>query len=213
MEKDLFGNTTAKRNVICDDMHKWISTKKNIKAIITSLPDMEEVNMSLIEWELWIKKTVDLIIESLDDNGIVIFYQTDRKYKGRVIDKKALISEGFMRLGYKNIFNKIVLKQKPETVNLFRPTFTNLFGFSKNITSGKATPDVIYAGKMLYKNAMGFNACKSSVDFIKLKIDTNLIVDPFCGQGSVLKIANDFGFDSIGVEILNDQCLKALKLK
>ena len=208
METDLFGNKTT-RIVICSDAHIWLNNNKNNKAIITSLPDMEEVGMDVNDWVNWIKKTCKLIIDSLDDNGIVIIYQTDRKYKGRILDKKTLISNEFIKLGYNNIFNKIVLKQKPETTNLFRPTFTNLFGFSKKITSGKSTPDVINCGKMIYKNAMGLNACKTSIEFIKSKIDTNIIIDPFCGQGSILKIANEMGFNSIGVDILKEQCIKA----
>lgn len=208
---DLFREKTE-RIVFCDDAHNWLSKNKNVKAMITSLPDMEEVCMGEKDWEDWIKKTCKLIINSLDDDGIVIFYQTDRKYNGQVIDKKTLISKEFIELDYKNIFNKIVLKQKPNTVNLFRPTFTNLFGFSKKITSGKATPDVIDCGKMVYKNAMGLNACKTAIDFINTKININTIVDPFCGQGSVLKIANNMGFNSLGIEILKEQCLKAEKL-
>lgn len=204
MFKDLFNNT--KRVVICADSHRWLPNNVDIKAIITSLPDMEEVGLNNIDWQRWIKDTCVLLSNSLSDSGLIIFYQTDRKYKGEVIDKKTLISNQFINMGYKNIFSKIILKQKPETVNLFRPTFTNLFGFSKNIKSGKATPDVIFAGNMLYKNAMGFNACKTSIEFIKSKINTKIIVDPFCGQGSVLKIANDLGLNSIGVDILKEQC-------
>jgi len=211
MALDLFGNET-KRTVVCSDAHKWLINNYNNKAIITSLPDMEEVGMDVKDWGNWIKKTCSLIVDSLDDKGIVIFYQTDRKYKGKVLDKKTLISNEFIKLGYNNIFNKIVLKQKPETINLFRPTFTNLFGFSKKITSGKSTPDVINCGKMIYKNAMGLNACKIAIEFIESKIETDIIIDPFCGQGSILKIANEMGFNSIGVDILKKQCLKAEKL-
>ena len=208
MAVDLFKNE-KNRTVFCDDAHKWLENNKNNKAIITSLPDMEEVGLNLKEWQEWIKKTCLIISSALNDDGIVIFYQTDRKYKGSIIDKKTLISQIFFELGYKSIFNKIVLKQKIETVNLFRPGFTNMFGFSKNIKSGKATPDVINSGKMIYKNAMGLDACKVAIDFIKTKINPEEILDPFCGQGSVLKIANENGFDSVGVEILREQCKKA----
>lgn len=194
------------RQVFCMDSHKWLPKNKKIKAIITSLPDMEEVSLDVVGWVDWIKKTCGLLSDSLDENGVIIFYQTDRKYNGMILDKKTLISNEFMDLGYKNIFSKIVLKQQPETTNLFRPTFTNLFGFSRNIKSGKATPDVIHAGKMLYKNAMGLNACQTSIEFIKSKINTNIITDPFCGQGSVLKIANKLEFNSIGIDIQEEQC-------
>lgn len=209
MSKNLFN---VGRVVICDDAHEWLGKNKNIKAIITSLPDMEEIGCDFSKWENWIKETCTLLANSLCDEGIIIFYQTDRKHKGRVIDKKTMISSEFADMGYNCIFSKIVLKQKVGTINLFRPSFTNLFGFSKKIKSGKATPDVFECGKMIYKNAMGFNACEASIDFIKSKIETSYIVDPFCGRGSVLKISNDLGFSSIGVDILESQVLLAKEL-
>ncbi len=199
-------NDTAKRTVINSDAHDWLKINKGQKAIITSLPDMEEIGQPLEDWINWIKLTCELLINSLSDDGIIIFYQTDRKYNGRNIDKKTLITNEFISRGYNNIFNKIVLKQNPDTINLFRPTFTNLFGFSKKVKSGKASPDVIFAGKMIYKNAMGFNACEAAIKFIDSKIGKQTIVDPFCGQGSVLKISNLLNFDSIGIDILKEQC-------
>jgi hypothetical protein len=203
----------VKREVICADSHQWLLTQKDIKAIITSLPDMEETNHSLEEWEQWVRETCSLLAASLSQDGIIIFYQTDRKHKGFNIEKKTLISQEFKLMGYDNIFNKIVLKQQPETVNLFRPGFSNMFGFSKAAKSGKATPDVLYAGEMVYKNAMGFKAGKLAIDFISSQGDTDTIVDPFCGQGSILKLANDNGYNAVGVDIVQEQCNKALKLR
>ena len=200
------------RVVICDDADNWLAKNGKIKAIITSLPDMEEVGLDVDLWRSWMSRMCLRLMKSLDDDGVIVFYQTDRKYKGSIIDKKTLISSAFEYNGYKTILSKIVLKQDPNTVNLFRPGFTNLFAFSKNTTSGKATPDVIHCGKMLYKNAMGYNACSLAVDFIATKVQTDVIVDPFCGQGSVLKISNSKGFDAIGVEILEEQCVKAREL-
>jgi len=198
-----------KRTVYCKDSNLWLPENKGIKAMITSLPDMEEIGMDEAGWRDWIKKTCLNISASLDEDGVVIFYQTDRKFKGKIIDKKSLISEVFFGLGYNSIMNKIVLKQEPETVNLFRPSFTNLFGFSKQAKTGKATPDVLRAGRMVYKNAMGFNACKTAVDYIKATVKTDTIFDPFCGMGSVLKISNELGFNSVGVDILGKQVLIA----
>lgn len=201
----------GERIVICEDAHKWLPDNKNLGCIITSMPDMEEVGLDMDAWLIWVKKTCGLLMQSLDETGLIFFYQTDRKYKGTVIDKKSLITQQFVEAGYKNILSKIVLKQEPETANLYRPTYTNLFCFSKTVLAGKATPDVIYAGKMLYKNAMGFNAVKACIDFVQDKTDHKCIYDPFCGQGSVLKIANLSGFNAVGVDIDQNQCTLAIK--
>ena len=53
---------------------------------------------------------------------------------------------------------------------------------------------------------MGYNACAAAIDFIESKIGRQVVVDPFCGHGSILKIANQKGFDSVGVDILEEQC-------
>ncbi len=44
---------------------------------------------------------------------------------------------------------------------------------------------------------MGFDACVMAVKYAK-KFGSTCIVDPFCGKGSVLAIANHFGMNSIG---------------
>lgn len=198
------------REVICADALEWLKTNKGHNIIITSLPDMEEVGMDIEQWKMWFKTACTSIQNSLDEKGIVFFYQTDRRFKGRIIDKKGLISESFNNAGFTNILSKVVLKQKVNTTNLFRPTYTNLFAFSKKTKTGKATPDVIECGKMLYKNAMGFNAVECCINFLIQKKIEGVVVDPFCGMGSVLKIANKLGFDSLGVDVLPEM-VKASK--
>lgn len=208
-ELDLFGNK-PKRNVFCDDSKKWLVGKR-FKIIITSLPDMEEVGLNKDGWMLWIKDIIKLLIDCIGDDGVIFFYQTDRKYNGEIIDKKSIIANEFLLNGHKNILSKIVLKRDVGKVDLFRPTYSNLFGFSKKVKSGTATPDVVFSGKMLYKNAMGFNAVELCINFLKSKKIKDVVVDPFCGMGSVLKIANTLGYDSLGVDILEKQVTEAKK--
>lgn len=191
------------------DSLEYLQTAAKYKAIITSLPDMEEVGLGVDAWAEWLKRAARLLAKILTDDGVIFFYQTNRKYKGGLIDKMNIISNEFTEKGFRCILQKIVLKQKPETVNFFRPTYTNLFAFSKKLKAGKSTADVIFAGKMIYKNAMGFNAVELCVNYIKKNIETDTIFDPFCGQGSVLKIANDMGYNTIGIDIMQEQCDKA----
>lgn len=44
---------------------------------------------------------------------------------------------------------------------------------------------------------MGFDACVMAVKYAK-KFGSKCILDPFCGKGSVLAIANYYGLDSVG---------------
>jgi len=206
MNNILSSNTTT-RKVICGDSSTLLNNYKNMKVIITSLPDMEEMGLNAMpEYieRLW--NMVGKLQNSIDKNGIIFFYQTNRKYKGILIDKNAHITRVMLYNTFYKVFEKIVLKQQPETINNFRPTYTVLTAFSKTIKAGRSTPDVIYAGNMVYKNAMGENAIKVCLDFVRKNAETDTIFDPFCGRGSVLRLANFYGYNAIGIDIDPKQC-------
>lgn len=44
---------------------------------------------------------------------------------------------------------------------------------------------------------MGFDACVMAVKYVQ-RYGGKCVVDPFCGKGSVLAVANHFGLDSVG---------------
>lgn len=199
------------RTVICADATKWIKEQKEFDSVLTSLPDKEETNMQEKEWTEFFINSVSEIINKT--KNYAIFYQTDRKIDGRLIDKSFLLNKGNERAVGKVLFHKIALRKPVKAKDLFRPTFTHILGFSKNLKSGKCIPDVIERGKMIYNNAMGLTACKIFLEFIKNNSDTKTITDPFCGQGSILAVANKLGFDAVGVDILQKQVDKAKKIK
>jgi len=199
------------RRVICGDAFDYLNKIDSIDGVITSLPDWDETNLSTPkDWSNWFILIVKMILEKLPDNGYAFFYQSDRKYEGKLIDKSYLCNEAARQAGVPLLWHKIAIKREVECIDLFRPTFTHLLLFGKG-KPGKAIPDLFYTGKMIYKNAMGLNACKICCDFFRGK--SNTITDPFCGQGSVLAIANAYGFNSIGVEILPEFARKSTNLE
>jgi len=146
-------------------------------------------------------EALTVLKNSLDDDGLIIFYQTNRRSKGKILDKKYIISQVFRADGFNLVYDKIVLKDDPGKVHFFRPNFSHLFGFSKTVKSSKATPDVFPAGEMVYPNAIGHNAAESIFKFISMKkLKPKYILDPFCGRGTVLKFANENGFNAIGID-------------
>jgi len=202
------------RTVIQAEALAWLNGQEpdSYLAIVTSLPDPEEVGISIQKWKTWIAAVAESIDRVLDPRGIAVFYQTDRRVNGEILDKKSRISAAFYDLGYRTVLSKIALTQNPDTTNLFRPTYTNLFAVSKKATSGQATPDVFGAGKKVYPNATGLKAATVALEYVRSQVGDVVILDPFCGQGSILKIANDLGLDSIGIDIDESQVLKARKL-
>lgn len=192
------------RTIINADTTKWIDTISEMDSVITSLPDAEETNMTPDQWEKWFVHIVAKIVEKTKNYSI--FYQTDRKIDGHIIDKAFLVALGAKTAKANIVWHKICLRRGVGSIDIFRPTYTHLICVSKNRKTGKPTPDVIERGDMVYKNAMGSNACKFSINFIKNNSDTKTIFDPFCGQGSVIAYANYMGFNAVGVELLPDYC-------
>lgn len=205
-------NIKTNRTIINADALGWLKENKELGAVVTSLPDMEEVGMEYKQWLAWMDVASIALCDALSPDAVIFFYQTNRRYKGHVIDKNNIISNIFIDRGYNKVIDKIVLKREPGVVSLFRPSFTYLFAFSKTLSGGKPTPDVIRAGRMVYKDAMGLNAASLCLGYIKDKTTADTIYDPFCGQGSALKIANDNGFNAIGIDIDPEQCNKAKEL-
>jgi hypothetical protein len=50
------------------------------------------------------------------------------------------------------------------------------------------------------------------VAFLKEIAKSDVIVDPFCGVGTIIAMANAVGVDSIGIEISDRRCRKARRL-
>ncbi len=188
------------RTVYCADSLKWLAGK-TFKAIITSLPDMDELGCTLGEYGAWMKGAAGLLASTIEGNGCIIFYQTNRRYKGILIDKDFQLCEVFYSQGFNKVFHKIVLRKDPGKTDLYRPAYSNMFCFSQDLRSGRPVPDVISAGKMVHPNGMGLNACQAAIDFIKNNTTADTIVDPFCGYGSILAVANKNGLRAIGVDI------------
>lgn len=188
------------RRLYCNDSLTWLAGKQ-FKAIITSLPDMSELGCTAVKYTDWLDAAAKVLAAATATDGCIIFYQTNRKYKGALVDKDFLISQVFYAAGFKKIFHKIVLRKEPGKKDLYRPTYSNMFCFGKEIASGPVAPDVLYAGTMLHPNGMGLNACAAAIGFVQQTIDTDTILDPFCGTGSVLATANKNGYHAIGIDI------------
>ena len=61
---------------------------------------------------------------------------------------------------------------------------------------------------MSWSRAMGAAACEAAVRFL-VSIGARVVVDPFCGQGSILAAANAHGLDAIGVELSRRRAARA----
>ena len=198
------------RTIVCMDALKWLPTQKNLSAIVTSVPEMEEVGLSLSEYEPFLRSAAQKCFAAVRGDGYVVFLQTDRKKNGW-IDKSYLISDEAHASGWKMMWHKIALRQEPGTSGLFRPTYSHMLCYSKTGKPGKLFPDVIRRGEVTYENAFGIEAVMSVLEYLKAQ-GVRSVVDPFVGSGTTVALANKLGMTAVGVDIDKAQCAKAKKM-
>lgn len=199
--------------IICADALEWLTKQNNIGGVVTSLPDADEVGLSLAEWRIWFVQAATLVMKKVDLSAPAVFYQTDRKMDGEWVSKSYLLIKASEHAKTRLLWHKIVLRREVGGVDLFRPGYTHLMAFSHEAGPGTATFDVMTAGRMIYKNAMGLDAAIFACRFVSRY--TRTITDPFCGRGTVPAVADALGLVAVGVDIDAEQCnyARTLKLK
>jgi len=205
------------RQVICDDAIRWLaSADLSGCSLITSLPDVSETQLSLGAWQPWFVEAARLCIERCPSDGVAIFFQSDVKKAGAWIDKGYLCQRGAEAAGARLLWHKVVCRVKPGSVTFGRAAYSHLLAFSRGLKLdlARATPDVLPdAGPMTWNRAIGLHACRLACRYVKEHTHSRTIVDPFCGWGTVLAVANQLGLDAIGVELNARRARKARALE
>lgn len=185
-------------------------------AIVTSLPDVSELGgVDFVTWRAWFVDTVALCCRQLSDHAVGIFYQTDIKRDGRWVDKSFLVQLGVEAAGSSLLWHKVVCRVAPGTVAFGRPAYAHMLCVSRarRLPAGRSTPDVLPAlGTMTWTRAMGTAACETAARFLVSDTDTRVVVDPFCGVGTMLAVANTHGLDAIGCELSRRRAARAARL-
>jgi DNA modification methylase len=202
------------RDIICTDAIKWLSdqTDNSLDNIVSGIPDLAEMQLTLEEYIIFFKKAVDLIFKKTKSNGYVVLIQTDRKHNKQWLDKSSIINKIAEDNNIPLRWHKIILNRKVGSIHLQRPTYSHFLCFSKDNGPGNNIPDVILGDKKLYKNATYLNVAEMAIKFILLYSRNKMVVDPFVGQGTIVAMANKYKMNSIGIDIDNNQCEKSRKL-
>jgi hypothetical protein len=187
-------------------------------SVITSLPDLSEVPpFDLARWQTWFVDAVRRVIAWVPEGGVAVFYQSDIRFHGRLIDKGYLVMQATEAEGAATLWHKIVCRRPPGTIAFGRPSYSHMICVTRGPVPRSFRhpgPDVIAdAGFMPWSRAMGVEACRVALRFLREETETRLVVDPFCGHGSVLAVANAMGFDALGVDLGAKRCKAARGLK
>lgn len=185
-------------------------------SIVTSLPDSSELSgLTFEQWRQWFSDAAALICRQLAPTAAAVFFQTDVKRDGAWVDKAYLVQRGAEAAGSALLWHKVVCRAPAGTTTFGRPAFAHLLACSRalRLAPGDATADVLpRLGEMTWARAMGVEACVAACRFLARHAQARVIVDPFCGLGTALAVANALGLDGVGVELSKKRAEKARHL-
>mmetsp|Transcript_35932 Transcript_35932/g.65976 ORF Transcript_35932/g.65976 Transcript_35932/m.65976 type:complete len:325 (-) Transcript_35932:30-1004(-) len=211
----------VRRWVCCCDAVEWLRAQPNIPAsVVTSLPDISELESDGIKtvdaYKAWFIEVATTILSKVRPQDVVIFYQSDVKLEGGTIGKAGLCYIAANAVGSTCLWHKIAWTAAPGTVRFGRPSFTHVVAFSKAFRDshdGKLpkSPDVLDRGNVVWPRGIGIEACRIACHYVAAA-GAECVVDPFCGYGSILSMANSYGVEAVGLERSSKRCKFATQL-
>jgi hypothetical protein len=208
-----------KRSVFCEDAIQWLETREVQLgcSLVSSMPDISEFpGYSLADWKNWFINTATLILSKTAPEGVTIFYQSDIKFEGTWVDKGYLCQKAAEAMGHELLWHKIICRSPAGIATFGRPAYSHMLCFSKNLKAdiSKSTPDVIPdLGDKTWQRGMGLEACLMAAKFIAEQTPSKTIINPFCGEGSMLAAASVYELEGIGIERSPKRAEKARRLE
>ena len=207
------------RIVHCAEAIAWLTAQPVLEgcSLVTSLPDVSELpGVDHDAWRAWFVKAAGLVLSRTPDDGAALFYQTDIKRAGSWVDKAYLVQRAAEEHGFTQLFHKIVCRRPAGTLTFGRAAYGHLLCFSRGLREqlARSTPDVLPdGGELTWVRAIGLEACRVACRWVAERTPSRTIVDPFCGLGTVLAVANELGLDAVGVELNKKRARRARTLE
>jgi len=188
-----------------------------------------EHQMGIEGWKEWFMKVVVLILSRLPEGSIAILMQTDVKVPRDGVRQKGKAGGNSAEGCYWEWVDKahlamLAAAQVPETRLLWHKIIlsdsrsldarggrsSSVAGYSHLLclTRGgepealdlATFPDVARKGLATWVSGAGAQVVEHTCRYVRER-GCSLVVDPFCGEGAVLAIANTSGLSSLGVEL------------
>lgn len=190
--------TAPAPTIITADSFYRLPALGKFPAAFTSIPDAAEVGGDLGAWRAMFYSMAVLTLDAVDDDGVALFYQTDRRANGGLISKSQIIMEAAGARGARPLWHKIAVKGLG--TSLYRPNYSHLIAIGKGpAAAGKPTPDVFMQGRKHYPDATDDVALKVGFDYLASR-GVGAVVDPFCGRGSIGREAYNRGMYSVNID-------------
>ena len=206
------------RTVIQAEAIAWMASAPAPEgaSVVTSLPDTSELPaLGFDAWRSWFVGAARAVIRWVPGDMVAVFYQSDIRREGAWIDKGYLVMRAAEEEQASLLWHKIVCRRPPGTVALGRPSYSHMLCVARAARTGVRSPgpDVLPdAGPMSWSRAMGLTACRVACRYLRDETGTRVVVDPFCGRGTSLAVANSMGLDAIGVDLGALRCRAARAL-
>lgn len=206
------------RQVFHADAIAWLAARAPLDGcgVVTSLPDVSELpRLGFEGWRAWFVAAAGTVLRSLPQGGMAIFFQSDVLHAGTWVDKSSLIARAAEHEDAALLFHKIVCRKPPGSASFGRASYAHMLGYRRGTTRPRTRQrvDVLPDGGFRPgAKAMGARACQDACLEIIQATGPRTIVDPFCGFGTVLAVANALGLDSVGVDLSARMCRKARTL-
>jgi hypothetical protein len=213
--------STPSRQVFHADAITWLAAHAPLSgcSVVTSLPDGAELpHLSFAEWRDWFVAAARLVVASIPSGAVAVFFQSDVLHRGLWVDKGALVTEAAKAESADLLSHKIVCRIPPGAACFGRASYAHLLAFGRAVKPSpggtrRGRIDVLPDGGFRPAvKSMGVLACREACQDAVNLTQTRTIVDPFCGFGTVLAVANALGLDSVGVDLSAKMCRKARML-
>jgi hypothetical protein len=174
-------------------------------SVLASMPDVTEWGVTLDVWEERFYEAARLCLLATPPEGITVLFQTDARAEGRWVSKGGLVIRAAAELGIPMLWHKLVLQRPPNTSLHARAGYSHLLAFSRQvrIPGTHASPDVLPdRGRVPWSHSMGTRAVVRALrDIRAFSPATHTLIQPFCGIGTALAVANQHRFHAIGIEL------------
>lgn len=209
----------SKRVIVCADALEWLQSA-HLQAhdgVVASLPDISEFpHLSLAQWSQWFVAAATSVLAATHPAGTCAFLQTDIKIDGRWVDKAYLVQKAAEALRWPLAFHKVIARVPVGSRSPGRPGYSHLLVFSRQPidVSRDPLPDLLATGgDKTWTRGMGIETSLGIAKLLRQVFQCQRIVNPFCGEGSLLAAASYLELDSIGIERSAKRARKAQRLE